>query len=220
MTRTRLKVCCISSPDEAQAAIDAGADALGLVAQMVSGPGIIPDATIARIARDIPPPVSTFLLTSRTDPDQIVAHHRACRTDTIQLVDRLAPPEHAALREQLPGVRIVQVVHVIGPDSIDEAMAASVHCHALLLDSGNPSAAVKQFGGTGRVHDWSVSRDIVERSPIPVFLAGGINPSNVADAIRTVRPYAIDLCTGVRTDAALDPAKLASLVAEIRAADC
>jgi len=217
--RTRLKVCCISSPDEARLAIALGADAIGLVAKMPSGPGPIPDARIAEIASRTPPPTSSFLLTSRTEPDAIAAHHADCRTTTVQLVDHVSPTDHARLRNALPAVTLVQVIHVLGADSIEQAIDASTHCHALLLDSGNPALAVKELGGTGRTHDWSISREIVERSPVPVFLAGGINPKNVGEAIRAVRPFAIDLCSGVRTRGALDRAKLTDLVAAMREAD-
>lgn len=217
--RTRLKVCCIASEAEARTAISLGADALGLVAEMPSGPGPIPDVHIARIASAVPPPLSTFLLTSRTEPDAIIEHHALCRTTTIQLVDHLEPDEHAHLRTALPGVRLVQVIHVTDDASVDEAIDAAQHCHALLLDSGNPKLAVKELGGTGRTHDWTLSRTIVERAPIPVFLAGGINPSNVADAIRAVRPFGIDLCSGVRTNGALNPDKLAALVKAMATAD-
>jgi len=215
--RTRLKVCCISSLEEARTAIECGADALGLVAKMPSGPGPIPDERIAQIARSAPPPVATFLLTSETDPDAVVAHVLRTGVNTVQLVDdSIGEPVWSALRARTPSVRIVQVVHVRGAESKSVALRAARHVDLLLLDSGNPNAAVRELGGTGRVHDWSVSRSIVEASGVPVFLAGGIGPSNVAEAIRTVRPFGIDLCSGVRTDGRLDRAKLAALAAELR----
>ncbi len=215
MPRPRLKVCCIASPEEARLAIDAGADALGLVARMPSGPGPIPDELIRAIAAAVPPPVATFLLTSEVDPDAIVAHARGAGVSTVQLVDdAVGPDAYRALREQLPALKIVQVVHVRDGASVELALAAARHVDALLLDSGNPAA--RELGGTGRVHDWALSRDIVRRSPIPVFLAGGLNASNVARAITEVAPFGIDLCSGVRTNGRLDPVKLASLVAAMR----
>lgn len=218
--RTRLKVCCISSTREAQTAIAMGADALGLVARMPSGPGPIADELIAEIAKTVPPPVATFLLTSETSPDAVVDHVRRTGVNTVQLVDdQTGPAVWSALRMGAPGVRIVQVIHVRDGSSVKLALAASPHIDMLLLDSGNPAASVRELGGTGRIHDWSLSRQIVERATVPVFLAGGLNPVNVGEAIRAVRPLGIDLCSGVRTSGSLDHDKLRLLVRAMREAD-
>ncbi|MEM8784216.1 MAG: phosphoribosylanthranilate isomerase [Planctomycetota bacterium] len=218
--RTRLKVCCIASVREAKLAIALGADALGLVARMPSGPGCISDERIADIAGSVPPPVATFLLTSETDPSAVVDHVRRTGVNTVQLVDDAVDRTvWQALRDQTPAVRIVQVLHVLGEATIETAERAEPFVDALLLDSGDPHGPVRKLGGTGRVHDWAVSRRIVERSSVPVFLAGGLNPSNVATAIEQVRPYGIDLCSGVRTDGSLDEQKLVSLVRAISDAD-
>lgn len=215
--RTRLKVCCIASREDAKLAIDAGADALGLVARMPTGPGPIADDLIAAIADAVGPPVATFLLTSEVDPDAVVDHVRRTRVNTVQLVDDTVGEDvYAALRESVPAVRIVQVVHVRDQASVELALRAARLVDSLLLDSGNPAA--RELGGTGRTHDWSLSREIVERAGRPVFLAGGINPGNVGDAIRSVRPFGIDLCSGVRTNGRLDPTKLRALVAAMDAA--
>lgn len=205
---TRFKVCCIQSLAEAQLAIQHGASALGLVSHMPSGPGVISEDLIREIATQTPPPVSTFLLTSLTDATLLIEQTRYCAIHTVQLCDRTTPAARAKLHKYAPHVRLVQVVQVTGPESIQEAIAAAEHSHALLLDSGSHSGPVKELGGTGRSHDWSLSRQIVEAVPVPVFLAGGLGPLNAADACRQVRPYALDVCTGVRTDGQLDAAKL------------
>lgn len=197
---------------EARLAVRLGASALGLVSAMPSGPGVVDDATIARVAAAVPPPVSRFLLTSRQDVRGIAAQQRACGVDTLQLCDALVDGTHADLRAELPGVRLVQVVHVVGPDSVDEALATADHVDALLLDSGDPRLAVKQLGGTGRRHDWSLSRRIREASPVPLFLAGGLLPANVREAIDAVGPFGLDVCSGVRTDGALDESKLRAFI--------
>jgi phosphoribosylanthranilate isomerase len=214
---TRLKVCCIASIDEARVAVEAGADALGLVAEMPSGPGPIPDALIASIVATVPPPVATFLLTSRTSADAVVEHVLACRTNTVQLVDAVDPRVYAALRRHCAAVKIVQVLHVKDERTLEEARAVAPHVDALLLDSGRPDLAVKELGGTGRVHDWTISARIVAECGRPVFLAGGLNGTNVASAVARVRPFGVDLCSGVRTDGRLDGAKLHALVAALRA---
>lgn len=219
MKRTRLKVCCIASVEEALLAIEHGADALGLVGAMPSGPGPIDDELIAQIARSVPPPVATFLLTSETRPEAVVDHVLRTGVNTVQLVDdKVGDEVWSLLRSETPATRIVQVVHVCGRESIDYALGAAERVDALLLDSGNPTATVRELGGTGRVHDWAISREIVERSAVPVFLAGGLNSANIADAIQQVRPFGIDLCSGVRTSGKLDAAKLRSLVEAIRSA--
>ncbi len=212
----RVKICCIASLDEARSAIDAGADALGLVSAMPSGPGVIDETTIASIAAAAPRQVQTFLLTAHTEAAAIVEQHRRCRTTTLQLVDALAPQELHALRRALPGVALVQVVHVTGVSAIDQALRVAPLVDALLLDSGNPALSVKQLGGTGRTHDWAVSREIVERAGVPVWLAGGLKADNVAPAIATVRPHGLDLCNGVRSDGRLDTGKLAAFMASVR----
>ncbi|HQU70670.1 MAG TPA: phosphoribosylanthranilate isomerase [Calditrichia bacterium] len=206
--RLRVKICCISSVEEARTAISLGADALGLVSSMPSGPGVIPEETIAGIAASTPPGVNTFLLTSLQDPDAIIEQHRRCGTDTIQLVDALPDGAHQEIRRALPGIRLVQVIHVLDRESIAEAQRVAPHVHALLLDSGNPKLAVKTLGGTGRTHNWEISRELVAAVKRPVFLAGGLTAENIGEAVAGVRPFGVDLCSGVRTGGKLDPEKL------------
>lgn len=185
-------------------AIRHGASALGLVSDMPSGPGVIADELIAEIAAAVPPPISTFLLTARHDADAIISQHATCRTSTIQLVDAVEPAELKRIRRELPLVKLVQVIHVRSEESIGEALEVSGYVDALLLDSGNPSLQIKELGGTGRVHDWQLSRRIRDQSPVPVFLAGGLRASNVRAAVGTVRPFGLDVCSSVRVDGRLD----------------
>ena len=209
----RIKICCISTLAEAQLAIRHGASALGLVSEMPSGPGVIDEAQIVQIAAAVPPPVATFLLTSKTDLAEIIAQQRRCRTNTIQLCDRLKRGTHRDLRAALPGVSIVQVIHVNGEEAITEALEAAPEVDAILLDSGNQNLPVKQLGGTGRTHDWSLSRRIREAVEVPVFLAGGLNPANAAEAFRQVRPFGLDVCSGVRSGGVLNNTKLRDFMA-------
>jgi phosphoribosylanthranilate isomerase len=219
-----VKVCCIASIEEAFAAIDAGAAALGLVSAMPSGPGVIGDDTIARIAAAVaarggPTPVDTFLLTSRTEAAAIAEQHAAAGTTTLQLVDHVPAAELKRLRALRPQAKIVQVIHVGGQASIGEALAAAPFVDALLLDSGNPHAVVKELGGTGRTHDWTTSRRIRDAVwPLPLYLAGGLRPDNVAEAVATVAPHGLDLCSGVRSDGRLDGAKLRRFFSAVAAA--
>ncbi|MBZ5546816.1 MAG: phosphoribosylanthranilate isomerase [Acidobacteriia bacterium] len=208
-TRTpRVKICCIGSVEEAALAVECGASALGLVSHMPSGPGVISDELIAEIAALVPPAIGTFLLTSRQSVREIVAQQRSCRTNTIQICDHLTSGTHRELKEALPGISVVQVVHVTGPKSVEEAGRLASSVDAILLDSGNQKLAVKELGGTGRTHDWSLSRMIRERIGIPLFLAGGLTPENVGQAVEEVGPFGLDVCSGVRTEGKLDAAKL------------
>ena len=191
-----------------RAAVECGASAVGLVSRMPSGPGVIPEELIAEIAARVPPPVATFLLTCGQDADSIIGQQRRCRVNTLQLCDRVPAGVYSELRGELPGVSLVQVVHVGGEESFAEAVRVAPHVDALLLDSGNQSLAVKELGGTGRTHDWGVSRRVVEASPVPVFLAGGLKPENVAEAVSRVRPFGLDVCSGVRTQGRLVEEKL------------
>ena len=211
----RVKICCIGSVDEAALAVEFGASALGLVSHMPSGPGVISDERIAEIAATVPPAIGTFLLTSRQNVAAIVEQQHFCRTNTIQICDHLAVGTHRDLKEALPGISIVQVIHVTGPESVEEAAQAALHVDAILLDSGNQKLAVKVLGGTGRTHDWSLSRAIRERIGIPLFLAGGLTPENVGQAIEEVSPFGLDVCSGVRTDGKLDAAKLKRFFAAV-----
>lgn len=186
---------------------------------MPSGPGPIDEERIAEIARTIPPGVASFLLTSKQDAGSIIAQQRRTRVSTLQLVDAVSVETLKTMRKELPGIALVQVIHVLGLESVDEALSIAPYVDALLLDSGNPSLAVKVLGGTGNTHDWNLSREIRERSPVPLFLAGGLKPENVVEAIDRVQPFGLDVCTGVRINGSLDESKLAAFFNRIHSLD-
>ena len=212
----RVKICCIASQAEATLAVSMGASAVGLVSRMPSGPGPIPESRIRDIARTVPPGVATFLLTSETTAEPIIAQQRYTGANTLQLVDEVGPAVYAALRDALPGIRIVQVVHVRDDGALAEALQLSPLVDAILLDSGNPSLSIKELGGTGRAHDWAVSRKIRDAVQVPVYLAGGLNPENVGRAIAQVQPFGVDVCSGLRTDGRLDANKLEQFMHAVR----
>lgn len=216
MHHTRFKICCIQNVEEARLAISYGASAVGLVSAMPSGPGPIPEERIATIAAAIPPGVATFLLTSRQDAASIIDQQKRLRTNTLQLVDAVSVEVLKDLRAALSGIKLVQVIHVRGKDSIKKSISVAPHVDAILLDSGNPDLPVKVLGGTGHTHDWAISRQIVEQCGKRVFLAGGLKPENVGEAIARVRPYAVDVCSGVRTNGLLEERKLRAFVEAVR----
>ena len=217
--RTRIKICCIASIAEARMAIAAGADALGFVGAMPSGARTIAEADIAAVTAVVPPPVASFLLTSELTAEAISAQLRRSRPTTVQIVAHIDPAEAARLAELEPDIRRVQVIHVEGPQALDLIPRYAPHVRAFLLDSGRPSAATPEYGGTGRRHDWAVSAEFVRASPLPVFLAGGLDAGNAETAIAQVRPFGLDLCSGVRSDGRLDAEKLAAFVRAVRRAD-
>ncbi len=215
MQKPRVKICCITSIEEARLAINYRASAVGLVSHMPSGPGIISEEKIREIAAAIPPMISTFLLTSRQDVSTIVEQQRRCSVDTIQLCDRIRIDDYPELRRNLPGIRIIQVIHVSGQESIEEARAVAPNVHGILLDSGNQKLKVKKLGGTGRTHDWTISRQIRDSVEVPLILAGGLNSDNISEAIRQVNPFAVDVCSGIRTNGNLDESKLSVFMSRI-----
>ena len=217
--RTRIKVCCMASLEEVQLAIRAGADAVGFVAPMPSGSHSIGDPTIAELAATVPPPIATFLLTCEVTAAGIARHVARTHPTTVQIVSQITASEAAELAQLLPATRRVQVVHVENAGVLDLIAGYAPHVHAYLLDSGRPGLTVPELGGTGRTHDWQISAEFVRRSPLPVFLAGGLSPANVREAIRRVKPFGVDLCSGVRSAGRLDASKLAAFIEAVRQAD-
>ena len=212
----RVKICCIASEAEAAMAVRMGASAVGLVSRMPSGPGPIPESRIRDIARTVPAGVATFLLTCETTAKPIIAQQRYTGANTLQLVDDVAPAVYAALRAALPGIKIVQVIHVRDESALAQSREVSPLVDAILLDSGNPSLSIKELGGTGRAHDWAVSRKIRDAVEVPIYLAGGLNPGNVAQAVAQVQPFGVDVCSGLRTDGHLDAEKLEHFMRAVR----
>lgn len=215
--KTKVKICCIATVEEAKMALIFGADILGLVAKMPSGPGTIDDDLIQKIIKSIPSETLTFLLSPKTNPYEIIAHQQLTGANCIQLVDIVKAEDYKILRDNLPNIKLIQVIHVIDKNSVKEAKQYAEVADMILLDSGNPNLSVKELGGTGRVHNWELSREIVESITKPVFLAGGLNPENVREAIAYVKPYGVDICSGVRTNGKLDLEKLKRFFEEVKA---
>ena len=214
-TKPRVKVCCIASVAEAFMAIELGASAIGLVSAMPSGPGPIPEDLISEIASVVPPGVASFLLTCKQDVDSIIDQQRRLGVNTIQICDRLVDGTYRDLRRALPGVSLVQVIHMTGVEAVEEAQTIAPEVDAILLDSGNQSLPVKELGGTGRTHDWTLSRQIRETIEVPLFLAGGLSPTNIVEAIATVQPYGVDVCSGLRVNGKLDATKLSAFFSAV-----
>ncbi len=212
---TNVKICCIQSIAEAQLAIENGVYAIGLVSKMPSGPGPIPESKISEIAKWAPDNIKTVLLTALQTANELIEQHNFCKTDVLQLVDSQKTETYNKLKKELLNVELMQVIHVIDESSIDEALEISKYVDFILLDSGNPNLQTKELGGTGRTHNWQISREIVNQVDIPVFLAGGLNPENVNEAIQAVKPFGVDVCSGIRTNGKLDSAKVRVFIDEM-----
>jgi phosphoribosylanthranilate isomerase len=210
-----LKICCISSLEEAELAHSLGAHALGLVSEMPSGPGVISEELIAQIVSRVPPTCETFLLTCATDHGRLVAQQRRTQASVLQLVDDVPLSELQALRRELPTTKIVQVLHVQNETILQKAKEIQPYVDGILLDSGNPTAAIPTLGGTGNVHDWNVSKKVCKQATVPVFLAGGIRADNVEQAMEQVQPDGLDLCSSLRTEGHLDTQKVQAFVARL-----
>jgi phosphoribosylanthranilate isomerase len=212
----QVKICCIRSVQEAELALSFGAAALGLVSEMPTGSGELTDAEIRAIVDSVPKSAGTFLLTAVTDAARLIEKAEACGVNTLQLWDPLSPSDYSRLRTELPGVSLVQAIHVVDRSAVTAAMEAACLVDALVLDSSNPQVPFRWESQAGRTHDWDISREIVETVDCPVLLAGGLNAGNVEYAARKVRPYGVDVCTGVRTDDELDRRKVVALFEALR----
>lgn len=214
----RVQIAGISTLADARAVERAGADAIGFTIGLPDGPHNGLDAHRARaMIRALPPLITPVLITYETTAATVVPLCRYLGVSTVQLHARPDPQEVAAIRAALPGVKVILAVHVTGEEAIAAALALAPHADALILDSYDPVTGRR--GATGRTHDWSISRRIVERVPVPVILAGGLTPTNVADAIRLVRPWAVDTHTGVeRPDGSTDHERVRAFVRAARRA--
>ena len=194
-------------------ASEIGADWLGLVGPMPSGPGILTLEEARAIAAGCVGRARPILLTSELRASAILRDAAFVGVDAVQVVQHIEPDEAAALASA--DITYVQVIHVEGPQALDLIEHYAPHCDSFLLDSGKPSR--NTLGGTGNTHDWSVSAEFMRRAGKPVFLAGGLNPHNVAEAIQQVRPDGVDICSGLRRDGRLDPELLNAFMAEVKA---
>ena len=219
MKKTQIKICCIASEEEAQMALNEGVDAVGLVGEMPSGPGVIGSDRASSIVAVLPDSVDSFFLTSHDRGRDIVEELGVSHASTVQIVRHIDPVEYLPVIENLPKLRRVQVIHVENDSALELIERYNEVADAFLLDSGKTMGANPQFGGTGKVHDWTISKQFVQSTDLPVYLAGGLSPGNVFRAITEVRPAGVDVCSGVRSNDTLDSEKVQAFVKEVKRAD-
>jgi len=208
--RVRVKVCGITNREDLEAAVDAGADALGFVVDVPASPRNISLDRALDFVEATPPFVQSVLVSVFDTVDQLETLCSCVAPDAVQVAGTLA---RDAIGEQLRGIRVIQAIAV--NDEVD-VLPFAAHCDAVLTDSCVPGA----HGGTGKPHNWNVSRAIKELiAPTPLILAGGLTPGNVRAAIKTVRPYAVDVSSGVEARAGMkDPAKIRAFIEAVKEA--
>lgn len=190
----RVKICGNRTSDDLALAGRMGADAVGLiVSPRHRTEDAIAPATAAALLRDVPVFVNSVLVTHLLTAPEVLELHRTVPTSTIQLHDAIAPAEVEAIRRAIPHIPLIKAVGVTDEGAIEVARRFERYVDALLLDTH----AGDRIGGTGIVHDWSISRRIVAAVNKPVLLAGGLRPENIVQAIQEVRPYGVDVNSGV-----------------------
>jgi phosphoribosylanthranilate isomerase len=213
-----VKICGIQSFEEARAALGCGATALGFLVGLTHKAEDGIDATTAHgIVRHLPAGAEAVLVTHLRDPGRVAELAAFVGTRAIQVHDDMAVPDLRRLRALAPpGVRLLKAVHVTGEDALGHALGYAAVADALVLDS----RTADRLGGTGRTHDWAISARVVAAvAPLPVYLAGGLRPENVAAAVARVRPAGVDANSGVEDESGRkDPAKMREFVARAMAA--
>ncbi len=212
-----LKVCCIQNIAEALSCIERQVHMIGFVSAMPTGFRLLTDLQIKDIISQLPPSETlSVLLSSRTSAAGLVDHIRYTGAQALQIVDELSQDVLRQVREQLPELKIIQVIHVTSPKDIEKAQSIESLVDYILLDSGKQQGNPKALGGTGLTHDWSISAELVRSLSKPVMLAGGLKLQNIAEAIDTVGPAGIDICTGLRDPKYLLLKRLDEMISKLK----
>lgn len=211
----RVKVSCLRTPEEARLAVSFGAVAIGIASGVPGSTEELEDEQIAAITACVGDDIGTFLLTALGDPGEIAAKARRCAVNTVQLWEPLAPEAYIELRRAAPGLSIAQSIHVVDERAIAQAREMAGVADALVLGSTNPEPPFRWTSPHGRTHDWTISRRIVESAQIPVILSGGLTARNVADAVRFVRPYGVEVCSSVRRNGRLEKSLLVEFLESV-----
>jgi phosphoribosylanthranilate isomerase len=210
MARIRVSVCANTGPADVASCVQGGVDAVGvLVGIRHVADDAVPLDRAREILENVPPYLGRYAVTHLTELGDLLGVVDALPIDTLQVHDRAAPETLAALRQARPGLRLLKAIHV-HPDRDSDWQAYVDVVDGIVLDSVDPEA--DRIGGTGRVHDWSVSARIVEVCPIPVILAGGLTPANVAAAVDAVGPWAVNVNSGVESGGQKDVDRVRALV--------
>ncbi|MFW6039529.1 MAG: phosphoribosylanthranilate isomerase [Gemmatimonadota bacterium] len=211
----RVKVSCLRSPEEARRAVSFGAAAIGIASGVPGSTEELDDDQIAAVTASVRDDIGTFLLTALEDPNEIAAKAERCGVNTVQLWEALPPEAYIELRRAAPGLSVAQSIHMGEGNPVERALEMAGVADALVLGSTNPEPPFRWTSPHGRTHDWEASRRIVAAVNVPVILSGGLTRRNVADAVRLVRPYGVEVCSGVRTDGGLDTSLLVQFLESV-----
>lgn len=211
----RVKICGTATFADLDCAVAAGADAIGFLMGIthVTQDAVTPETAAAMVAT-LPPFIVPVAVTHLTKPSDLIRIVELSRCTTLQIQDMVTPDDIAEVREALPYLRIMKAVHVMDESAIATAKYFSDTADAILLDT----RTADRIGGTGITHDWNISAKIVKECSCPVILAGGLTPENVTEAIIRVRPYAVDVHTGVKKNGVRDAERTRAFVANARTA--
>ena len=212
-----VKICGIRRHEDALIAAELGADAIGLlVGQRHNSPDFISAAVAREISRTLPPSVEAVLVTQITEVDEIERLLRQSGITAVQLHSEITADSVANLRTRFPDLKVFKSVHVISAESVRYPEGFSKVVDGFVLDTIN--VATDQVGGTGNIHDWSISQEIVTRFPdIPIILAGGLNSKNVRSAIESVHPFGVDVNSGTKgSDGFKDARKMREFIREAK----
>ena len=206
----RVKICGTATFADLDCAVAAGADAVGFLMGIthVTQDAVTPETAAAMVAT-LPPFIVPVAVTHLTKPSDLIRIVELARCTTLQIQDVVTPDDIAEVREALPYLRIMKAVHVMDESAIATAKYFSDTADAILLDT----RTADRIGGTGITHDWNISAKIVK-----VILAGGLTPENVTEAIIRVRPYAVDVHTGVKKNGVRDAERTRAFVTNARTA--
>ena len=192
---TRVKICGIKSIEDARAAYEAGADELGFHVALDGGRSPLTPESAAEMIRMLPGGVSSVVVTSATQPAQLIEIAKKTGANVLQLYGDATPEQVRAVKAELPNIVIWKVLNVSDDSSIAKAKEYEGAADAIALDTLNKETGAR--GGSGKTHDWNISKRVVESVSVPVVLAGGLTPENVAEAIATVSPAGVDVNSGV-----------------------
>lgn len=193
----RVKICGIRRPEDALAAAQLGADAVGvLVGQVHPSTHFISAANARAILAMLPPFVSGVLVSHLSEPSELLALIDEVHPAAVQIHSPMAVDAVAQVRRLHPGLTLIKAVHCEQGNAVALVERYAAVVDGVVADSSNPSTG--QVGGTGLTHDWTKTARLVQQSPTPVLLAGGLNPSNVQQAIATVNPWGVDVNSGVK----------------------
>ena len=193
MTTVKVKICGITRKEDLDAATTAGADAVGFVVGVTASPRNIAIEQATRLFKQVPPFVKRVLVTIPTSMSELAEICGLLNPDAVQLHGKNMPSANS-IREVLPNTTLIHAVSANSADVLETARLSAKTFGAVLLDSLTDG----QYGGTGTTHDWTISKQIRRAIyPAPLILAGGLTPENVAEAVRVVHPYAVDVSSGV-----------------------